>query len=98
MMRRALFTMLIVVLSVGGQLPAGAETRLPEKLAISNSQLRELYLQGKHTEAIPVARNIVALTKRNLGEKAPEKAVALNNLAKLYVAEKRYTEAEQVSL
>ena len=49
-----------------------------------NEQVIQLYQQGKFSEAIPLAEQVLATRKRILGETHPDVATSLNNLALLY--------------
>lgn len=57
-------------------------------------ELFTLYQQGKFTEAIAVAEKIVALAKELVGEKHPDTAEAITNLATLYRETGDYSKAE----
>jgi tetratricopeptide (TPR) repeat protein len=97
MMERAKIIGLIVVLLAMGQLAAGAETHQLEDLKTLDVQLQVLYRQGKYAEAIPIAEKSLALTEKYYGPEHPKTAIALNNLAELYIVKKRYHEAESLS-
>ncbi len=57
-------------------------------------QLFTLYQQGKYTEAIPVAEKIIALAKELVGEKHPDTAEAVTNLATIYREIGEYASSE----
>ncbi|MDX2229908.1 MAG: tetratricopeptide repeat protein [Leptolyngbyaceae cyanobacterium bins.349] len=59
-----------------------------------NQQAWQLYQQGKYAEAVPLVERALAIRKRILGERHPDVALSLNNLASLYSAQGRYSEAE----
>jgi len=59
-----------------------------------NQQVVKLYRQGKYAEAIPVAKEALAISERALGPDHPEAATSLNNLAELYVSLGEYANAE----
>ena len=54
----------------------------------------ELYRAGKFAEAVPLAKQALAIREKALGPESPYVAGALNNLAGLYRNQGRYTEAE----
>lgn len=68
-----------------------------EDLTALNAELKQLYRQGKYTEAIPVAEKIRTLTERRYGPDHVESANAMNNLALLYIEKKQYAEAEKLA-
>jgi tetratricopeptide (TPR) repeat protein len=59
-----------------------------------NQQVMQLYQQGKHAEATPLAEQALAIRKRILGDRHLDVATSLNNLAALYDDQGRYAEAE----
>jgi CHAT domain-containing protein/Tfp pilus assembly protein PilF len=64
-------------------------------VATSLNNLAVLYRsQGRYTEAEPLYKQALELTKRTLGENHSDVASSLNNLAVLYQYQGRYTEAE----
>ena len=58
-----------------------------------NAQLTRLYQEGKYEEAVPIARQLVALAKKVLGPDHPDVATSLNNLAEIYSAQGQYAMA-----
>jgi hypothetical protein len=97
MKTRAITIVLFVALSAVSFLPAVAQTQGPEELGLLNSQLQDLYRQGKYAEAIPVAEKILSTTENLYGLAHLETTVSLNNLALLYIVKERYVEAESLS-
>jgi tetratricopeptide (TPR) repeat protein/CHAT domain-containing protein len=59
-----------------------------------NDRVGQLYQQGKTHDAIPLAQKALDLRKDVLGERHPDYAQTLNNLALLYHAQGEYTQAE----
>ena len=59
-------------------------------------QYKELTSQGKYAEAIPHAKRFIELAGQEFGEKHPNYATGLNNLAGLYLLQGRYSEAEPI--
>jgi tetratricopeptide (TPR) repeat protein len=59
-----------------------------------NAQVISLYQQGKTTEAVPLAQTMVKIRSRVQGEKHPDTASSLNNLALLYQSQGKYAQAE----
>ena len=71
---------------VSAQTTAGAD-RL-------EAEVVQLYRAGKYSEAIPLAKEVLALYEKALGPAHPDVATSLNNLAELYQRQGRYGEAE----
>lgn len=59
-----------------------------------NSEVVRLYHAGKYTEAIEIAKRVLALTETQLGPDHPDVGQSLNNLALLYNNQGRTAEAE----
>ena len=59
-----------------------------------NQQVIGLYRAGRYGEAVELAEEALALRRSLLGERHPDVATSLNNLALLYSAQGRYGEAE----
>src|SRR5262245_31769633 len=57
-------------------------------------KVQELYGAGKFSEAIPLARRVLAIREKALGPYHPDVATSLNNLATLYQGQGRYADAE----
>ncbi len=60
----------------------------------ADMQVRQLYRQRKHAEAIPLAMKAAEIRKEHLGEKHSDYATSLNNLAMMYRALGDYARAE----
>ncbi|MGD1909234.1 MAG: tetratricopeptide repeat protein, partial [Leptolyngbyaceae cyanobacterium] len=59
-------------------------------------QVVALYQTGRYNEAIPLAEEILVIRREQLGERHPDVATSLNNLAALYQAQGRYGESEHL--
>jgi len=57
-------------------------------------QLIQLYKQKKFSDAVPIAREVLAIQEKILGKNHPRTVVTLNNLALLYKAMGDYSRAE----
>jgi tetratricopeptide (TPR) repeat protein len=57
-------------------------------------QWNQFYRQGRYSEAIPLAEQVLDLRRIILGENHPDVANSLNNLAFLYYSQGHYSEAE----
>jgi tetratricopeptide (TPR) repeat protein len=62
-----------------------------------NRQVIELHRQGRYDEAVPVAKQALAILGKALGLGHPDVATSLNNLAALYRAKDRTAEALDLS-
>ncbi len=56
-------------------------------------QYNQLYREGRYLEALPAAKEILAICERSLGPEHPNTATALNNLAELYRSMGDYAKA-----
>jgi CHAT domain-containing protein len=72
-------------------LPCAAQQERWQQL---NSQVGQLYSQGRYAEAIPLAQEAVRVAEEILGAEHVHTATSLNNLAALYCDQGRYAEAE----
>ena len=76
---------------------AGRALAQDSDLARANAldqQVLQLYHQGRYGDAVPVAKEALAIRERALGSKHPDVAANLNNLAALYNSQGRYAVAE----
>lgn len=59
-----------------------------------NAQVAKLYGEGKYDEALPLAKRVLEIREKTLGPNGKPVAVALNNLAAIYLAQRVYELAE----
>lgn len=57
-------------------------------------KVENLYREGRYTEAIPIAKQVVDIREKALGPDHPDVASGLNNLATLYKSSGDYAKAE----
>jgi CHAT domain-containing protein/Tfp pilus assembly protein PilF len=57
-------------------------------------QVLDLYQAGKYQEAVPIARQVLAICEKVLGQEHPDTATSLHNLARLYDETGDYAKAE----
>ena len=87
--RLALFPWLAVMAIVGHVRAQGGD----DVNALSR-QVIQLYQEGKHAEAVPIAEHALALAERQHGADHAEVGSTLHNLALLYRAQQRHADAE----
>jgi hypothetical protein len=75
------------------RLPSADRRRLAEAAQLKD-RVGQLYQQGKTHEALPLAQKARELIKDVLGDRHPDYATSLNNLALLYRARGEYAKAE----
>jgi len=61
---------------------------------ILNREVKELYRAGDYRRAVVVAQKALEVAERNVGPDHPDVAASLKNLAALYRATKRSSEAQ----
>ncbi len=88
-----LFLILLPVLSASPEASYSQENEL-EKASVLNEKVEQLYKQGRYTEALPLAQQILEIQKKVLGPEHPNTAQSLNNLAELYRTLGDYSKAE----
>src|SRR5437763_16557659 len=71
---------------------ASQESELVRAKALSR-QVIQLHRDGRHDEAIPFAKEALAIQEKALGAEHPDVAMSLNTLGVLYKTEGRYAEA-----
>jgi CHAT domain-containing protein/Tfp pilus assembly protein PilF len=59
-----------------------------------HGEVDQLYRQGRAPEAVPLAQKALDITKQLLGQRHPDYAQSLNNLAQLYRSQGEYAKAE----
>ncbi len=82
----------VAMLAAG--VPADAYAQGAPDIDALNSQVAQLYGQGKYAEAIAIAEKALTLGERKLGKEHRSTLIAVDNLAALYYAQGRYAEAE----
>ena len=87
-------TMLMIAMLLAIAAPMGAQAQGAANVNALNSQVTQLYGQGKYTEATPIAQQALRLAERVLGSEHPATLASVNNLAELYLVQGRYGEAE----
>jgi tetratricopeptide (TPR) repeat protein len=93
--RRLLYYLLLIVLPVLSAYPEvlySQENEL-EKASVLNEKVEQLYKQGRYTEALPLAQQILKIIEKILGPEHSDTATGLNNLAELYKALGDYLKA-----
>jgi CHAT domain-containing protein/Tfp pilus assembly protein PilF len=83
--------------AVAGVLLVGAPIALaqqPDEASELNKKIIELHNAGRYSDAIPLARRLLAILEKALGRDHPNVALSLNNLAVLYESQGRYADAE----
>jgi len=88
--------LLLAVRSFCGPVIAQNATDSPELAEASNlsKQVAALYGQREYSEALPLARRVIALREKALGRDHELVAIALHNLGQIYFALTRYSDAE----
>jgi len=87
------FVTLILILLLTAQVSHSLESDI-ERVKVLNRKILSLYNQGCYTEAIPIAKDVLAILEKALGPEHPEVAGGLNILAVLYYALGDYAKAE----
>ncbi|MBU2621467.1 MAG: tetratricopeptide repeat protein [Proteobacteria bacterium] len=84
--RRLLYYSLLIVLPVLYTSPGNlySQENELEKANALNEKVEQLSKQGRYTEALPLAQQILEIRKKVLGPEHPDTAISLNNLALLY--------------
>ena len=65
-----------------------------DNLKALNQRIYKLFDEGKYQEAIPLAEQVVVLTRRSRGPEHPDTATSLENLGQLYYCIGDYAKAE----
>jgi len=91
----SLFLLVILVLSASPGALYSQENEL-EKANVLNEKVEQLYKQGRYTEALPLAQQILEIREKALGSDHPDTAISLNNLAGFYSSLDDYRKAEQL--
>ena len=88
--RLAANALMVAMLAIAS--PEGGEAQEAAGVDALNTQVVQLYGQGKYKEAAAVAENALAVAGRTLGPEHPYTLRALSNLALIYDALGRYGE------
>jgi len=59
-----------------------------------DQQIMQLYREGRYEDAIPLARDALAIYEKARGPEHPDVAISLNNLAAMYFSQGSYAKAE----
>jgi len=84
--RRLLYFLFLILLPVLYTSPGNLysqENKL-EKANVLNEKVEQLYKQGRFTESLPLAEQILEIRKKVLGPEHTDTAESLNDLAGLY--------------
>ncbi|MEA5449469.1 tetratricopeptide repeat protein [Leptolyngbya sp. CCNP1308] len=73
-----------------------AQAEALQRVVSLNQQVVELYQAGRYQDAIPLAEEALSIRREQLGDRHPDVATSLNNLAFLYQDQGRYGEAEHL--
>jgi tetratricopeptide (TPR) repeat protein len=92
--RNALAVLLILHCALWSTSGLAAKAEDTSETDSLNRQVVDLYQANKYQEAIPIARQLVAINEEALGPDHPDTATSLNNLAALYYGMGDYTKAE----
>ena len=65
-----------------------------ERALTFNKQVNNLFSQRKYAEATPLAIEALKIRREVLGDKHPDTATSINNLAQLYSGQAQYAKAE----
>ena len=84
--------MILAVLA--SALPTAPRAQDAPDIGALNKQVRQLHLDRKSAEAMPIAEQTLALAERTLGADHPDTLSSVENLADLYYDQGRETEAE----
>ena len=80
-------SLIFVIVVVLGSGPLHAQRHNPAELASLRGEVSHLYLEGKYTEAIPLAERYVAIARVRHGTEHAEFAIAIAWLASVYYAQ-----------
>ena len=88
------YIVLVALAFLGGA--AGFPPAISETIEskILDEQIAKLYRDGRYSEAIPLAQQLLALREEAVGPDHPEVASASATLANLYYSQGRYPDAE----
>jgi len=97
-MKRSFIVIISIVIFFlfGGILISSAQDADIKRAEQLSQQTKQLYKQRKFSEAVPIAKELLAIFEEKLGPEHPKTAESLHNLAELYKAMGDYTKAEQL--
>jgi tetratricopeptide (TPR) repeat protein len=72
--------------------------KLPDAGQLLYNMSRHLHQRGQYAEAVPISRQAIEICREYLGEKHPDYAASLRQLAVVYMAMGRYADAEPIFL
>jgi tetratricopeptide (TPR) repeat protein len=81
----------LAALCAGGAVAQPRELMQADAL---NEELIQTYSEGRYTDALPLAKRVLAIREKVLGPKHPDVATSLHNLAEVYRSQGRYSDAE----
>lgn len=95
-MPRHIVPTLLICFCLGFQAVAQdtTSTNTAQDIDALNTRVVQLYREGRYAEAAVIARQVIELRKRQLGENHPNYATILNMLAMLHVSMGDYAKAE----
>ena len=89
-----LFVAALLLTVLAGALPAQPPAQAGDEIEVLRRQASQLSRAGKYAEAIPISQRALMLAEQRFSPVAPKVAPALNDLAYLYFALNRHSEAE----
>src|SRR5467141_3786828 len=110
-MRDLFFTTLLSLFLVAGNTPTTFASPLmawrwdqgqtgsasPEvEVSRLNESIADLYKRGKYDDALPLAKRVLEIEQKAYGSSDAHVAVALHNLAEIYLARKNSNDAERL--
>ena len=89
--------MCLIVGCIAWPVPSMSQTgKAGKDLAVLERQITKLETAGKYSEALTLTQRLVALNKARYGDKSAKYADALEQLARIYYFQSRFTDAEPV--
>jgi tetratricopeptide (TPR) repeat protein len=86
---------IFIMLAIGFSLACSAQVQAEDDTAARlNRQIAELKNQGKSGEAVPLAEQLVTLTRQARGDQNAETVASINTLAALYEETREYAKVE----
>src|SRR5215469_10981388 len=93
---RWIFIFLVALAFLAGPANVGFSPALSESIEtkLLDEQIARLFREGRYSEAVPLAQQLLELREKAVGSDHPEVASALTALANLYYSQGRYADAE----